>query len=107
MPSGALRRNQNPHKVGDLVTHTQRFNGTDEGRLWRVVKVEGTWVKAVPEWTVTGPSVLKPKRVQYYMFEAVDLVKLCTAYAQLGNLINDVVRARSGSQASTDASPEG
>lgn len=85
---------KNPYKVGDIVT-VVHFNGSGEGILWRVVRVKGSYLKLQPTYTVTGPSVLREKRVQYHAVSPVDLVELCSARAQLDNIINDIVRSRS------------
>jgi len=72
------------------------YNGTGEGVLWRVNKVTGSWVHLEAIYAVTGPSVLRPKRVQHSSVQLVDVVQLCAARAQLDNIINDIVKLRSG-----------
>lgn len=74
------------------MTH---FNGSGEGILWVVTKVDGSWLKLQAMFTVTGPSVLKPKRVQYHAVEPADIVALGTAYVRLGLIIQDIVKMRS------------
>ena len=71
-----------------------RFNGAGEGVLWRVKKTDRIWIWLEPVWTVTGPSVLRDKKVQYSEVDAPDLVQLGTAYQQLGNIIRDIAIAR-------------
>jgi hypothetical protein len=91
MPTTAPRRN--PYQVGDVVTVTH-FNGVGEGILWRVRKSQGIWVWIEPFFTVTGPSVLRGKKVQYNQVDDPDLIQLVSAYAQLGNIIADIARRR-------------
>ena len=71
------------------------FNGSGEGILWRIKKVEAHYLKLEAYYTVTGGSVLKDKRVTWHSVQPVDLVELCTARAQLDNIIRDIVRSRS------------
>lgn len=57
----------NPFKEGDVVVATSSlWNGTGEGGLWRVRKTNRNWVYLTPLHTVTGPSVLRDKRVQFF-----------------------------------------
>jgi hypothetical protein len=86
---------RNPHRVGHVVTCI-KWNATGEGILWAVTKVKGAQVRIEPLLTLTGPSVLKPKWVDYDECRAADILQLGSAYAQLGNLIQDIVRYRSG-----------
>ena len=87
------RAQKNPYQPGDIVYKTQ-FNGTGEGVLWMVKKVDKVWIWIEPVLTLTGRSVLRPKKLQYHQVCEPDLVLLCSVYAQLGNLINDVARRR-------------
>jgi len=91
MPTSRPR--ENPYKPGDIVSMA-RFNGAGEGVLWRVKKTDRVWIWLEPVWTVTGPSVLRDKKVQWHQVEAPDLVQLGTAYAQLGNIIRDIAVSR-------------
>lgn len=91
MPTNRPR--ENPYQPGDIVTMA-RFNGAGEGVLWRVKKAAGAYIWLEPVWTVTGPSVLRDKRVQWHEVEAPDLVQLGTAYQQLGNIIRDIAISR-------------
>lgn len=70
-------------------------NGAGEGVLWRVVKVDGQWIRIEPMFTVTGPSVLNPKRVAWHEVKPADIVTLGTAYVELRNIMQDLVRLRS------------
>ena len=91
MPTSRPR--ENPYRVGDVVTMAQ-FNGAGEGVLWRVKKVQASWIWLEPLWTVTGPSVLRDKKVMYHEVHAPDLVQLGSAYQQLGNIIRDIAISR-------------
>lgn len=92
MPTSRPR--ENPYRVGDVVTMA-RFNGAGEGVLWRVKKSEPSgWIWLEPVWTVTGPSVLRDKKVRYHEVDAPDLVQLGAAFQQLGNIIRDIAIAR-------------
>jgi hypothetical protein len=87
------RSQKNPYQVGDVVTMAQ-FNGAGEGVLWRVKKSQGVWIWLEPIWTVTGPSVLRDKKVQYHEVHAPDIIQLGSAYQQLGNIIRDIAISR-------------
>lgn len=71
------------------------FQGTGEGVLWRVVKVDGQWIRIEPMFTVTGPSVLKPKRVAWHEVKPAQIVDLGAAYVELQHIMQDLVRLRS------------
>lgn len=88
-----VRPQENPYKPGDWVTMAQG-NGAGEGILWRVNKVDGSWIKIEPAWAVTGRSVLRPKRVQYFQVDAADIVQLGSAFQQLSNIIRDIAISR-------------
>ena len=85
---------KNPYHTGNVVTMVH-FNGSGEGVLWRVKRVRGVYLKLEPLFTVTGPSILKEKRVAWHAVSPVDLVELCTARAELDNIIRDVVMSMS------------
>jgi len=87
------RSQRNPFKPGDIVSMA-RFNGAGEGVLWRVKKADKIWIWIEPVWCVTGPSVLRDKKVQYNQVDVPDLVTLGSAYAQLGNIIRDIAVSR-------------
>lgn len=87
------RPRENPYKPGDIVSMAH-FNGAGEGVLWRVKKADRIWIWIEPTWCVTGPSVLRDKKVQYNQVDVPDLVTLGSAYAQLGNIISDIARSR-------------
>ena len=89
-----VSRRKNPYLVGEVVTMAQ-FNGAGEGVLWRVIKVDGMFIKIEPLLTLTGPSVLNPKRVSCWEVKPADIASLGSAYAQLANIINDIVKLRS------------
>lgn len=72
------------------------FNGSGEGILWRVIDVRMSTVKIAPLFSVTGQSVLKPKRVNFHEVEPADIVQLGSAYLELQHVIQDLVRLRSG-----------
>lgn len=85
-----IRPRENPYKPGDVVTMVHEVNGTGEGVLWRVKKADRAWVWIAPVWCVTGPSILRDKKVQWFHVDTPDLVVLGSAYAQLGNIIRDI-----------------
>lgn len=86
---------KNAWRPGEVVTMVAN-NGAREGVLWRITKVQDVhiWIEPLP--TLTGPSVMRPRRVKYYEVNAADLVVLCSARAFLDTLIADLVRHRMG-----------
>lgn len=100
-----VSRRKNPYCVGEVVTMAQ-FNGSGEGILWRVIKVDGTWIRIEPMLTATGPSVLNPKRVSCWDVKPADIAVLGAMYAELANIINDLVRLRSQDEPVAVPEPE-
>ena len=91
-------REKNPLAVGDVVTMAMQ-NGAGEGVLWRVYKITGhDYVHLEAFWAVTGPSVLRPKKVHWRSVDVPSVVDLCTQRAQLDNIIQDMVRRKSGEE---------
>lgn len=89
-------REKNPLAVGDVVTMAMD-NGAGEGVLWRVYKITGhDYVHLEALWTVTGPSVLRPKKVHWRNVDVPDVLHLCTARAQLDTIIQELVKRKSG-----------
>lgn len=72
-----------------------QFNGAGEGVLWRVKSIDGQWIRIEPLLTLTGPSVLNPKRVAWHEVKPADIAVLGTAYVALANIMQDLVRLRS------------
>jgi hypothetical protein len=88
------RPRENPYQPGDIVSMAHFNNGVGEGVLWRVKKADKVWIWVEPVWAVTGPSVLRDKRIQWQEADAINLVQLASAFAQLGNIIADIARSR-------------
>jgi hypothetical protein len=95
MPTVSPRTN--PYAVGDVALMVYD-NGSGEGVIWQVTKTKDIWLWIDPILTLTGDSVLRPKKVQWDWVQPVDLVKLGAVYLQLGNLIRDIA-VRRGAEA--------
>lgn len=87
----------NPYRSGDIVSAVNRAgNGAGEGVLWRVTKVQSVWVWIKPVYSVTGPSVLRPKKVQYHELSLFGMVELGLAFQEFHELIQNHFRTKSG-----------
>ena len=89
-----MSRRKYPYLVGEVVTMAHA-NGSGEGVLWHVTEVSGRFIRIEPLLTLTGPSVLNPKRVSCHEVKPADIAVLGGAYAQLANIIRGIVRLRS------------
>lgn len=88
---------KNPYKPGDLCTMTHH-NGAGEGILWQVIAVKGAFIRIKPAFAITGPSVLRAKRVEYHAVQGINLVQLCELRHQFDEFIQSIVKQRSTSE---------
>ena len=93
---------KNPHKVGDVVSLARWLGTSGEGILWRVVRAGALTMTVEPIFSVTDSmgadgyvSLHGPREFPCNVADPVDVVTLGAAYVKLGNIIRDIIRAKS------------